>query len=414
MGQDHSYGLEMSNLNCQRVLIVIPVYNHGDTLRDVTVKAMRTGLDVLVIDDGSTDRGMEKIQDLDCSTHTLPCNQGKGAAILAGAEIAGTRGFDAIVTIDADGQHDPGSINLLIDEASREWPAVIIGNRIMDPEKVPRASVFGRSFSNFWVRLETGFSLPDTQSGLRLYPVRELLQLATRSKRYDFEIESLVKLAWAGVPVHSTQVPVFYPPPEERISHFDQFMDNARLSLLHTKLVTRALLPWPHTRLVKKKARDDQPNLLFHPVKLFKKLLQEHATPSQIATAAWIGVFLGALPLIGIHTVVIIYVCHMLHLNKMAAVASSQLCMPPLVPFICIQAGYYVRHGELLLDFTKETLLVQIGERLWEYLLGSLIVGPLLGLAVAITSYFAFRLFGNWKNTVTSESEHLSTDQEKA
>ena len=108
------------------------------------------------------------------------------------------------------------------------------------------------------------------------------------------------------------------------------------MTLLHTLLVTRALIPWPHKKLVKKKALDEQLSLLRHPVKLFKRLLQEHATPGQLATAAWMGVFLGALPLIGIHTVVIIYVCHMLHLNKMAAVASSQLCMPPLVPVICI------------------------------------------------------------------------------
>jgi glycosyltransferase involved in cell wall biosynthesis len=397
-----------------KFLVVIPVYNHADTLRDVTVQVIQTGLDVLVVDDGSTDQGLESLKGIDCLTHTLSPNQGKGAAILAGAKIADKRSFDAIITIDADGQHDPASIQALIKKTSEQWPALIIGNRIMDPEKVPRSSLFGRSFSNFWVRIETGHTLPDTQSGLRLYPVRELLQLSIRSRRYDFEIESLVKLSWAGVPVHSVPIPVYYPPPGERISHFDQLKDNTRLTLLHTLLVTRALIPWPHTRLVKKKARDKQPNLLLHPVKLFKKLLLEHATPTQIATAAWVGIFLGALPLIGIHTIVILYVCHMLHLNKMTAVAASQLCMPPVIPIICIQTGYYLRHGELLLDFTRETLVVQIGERLWEYLLGSLIVGPLLGFVVAAMSYFAIRYFRNWKTLQTSETDSLSTDQEKA
>ncbi len=397
-----------------KFLVVIPVYNHANTLRDLTIQTMQTGLDVLVVDDGSTDHGLESLKGIDCLTHTLSPNQGKGAAILAGAAIADKHGYDAIITIDADGQHDPGSIQTLTEEASRQWPALVIGNRIMDPEKVPRSSLFGRSFSNFWVRLETGYTLPDTQSGLRLYPVRELLQLSIRSRRYDFEIESLVRLAWAGVPVHSVSVPVYYPPPDERISHFDQLWDNTRLSLLHTLLVIRALIPWPHTKLVKKKARDEQPNLLLHPVELFKKLIREHATPSQIAAAAWVGIFLGALPLIGVHTVVILYVCHMLHLNKMAAVASSQLCMPPVIPIICIQTGYYLRHGELLLDFTRETLVVQIGERLWEYLLGSLIVGPLLGFAVATMSYFAIRYFRNWKTIQTGETDNLSTDQEKA
>jgi uncharacterized protein (DUF2062 family) len=394
-------------------LVVIPVYNHGETLREVAVLARRTGLEVLVVDDGSTDQGLRSLAGVDCLTHTLFPNRGKGAAILAGAMIANERGFDAIITIDADGQHDPVSMQALIEEAAKQWPALIIGNRIMDPEKVPRSSLFGRSFSNFWVRLETGCTLPDTQSGLRLYPVRELLQLAIRCRRYDFEIESLARLAWSGVPVRSVPVPVYYPPADERISHFDQLRDNIRLTLLHTWLVTRALIPWPHAKLVEKK-QDEQPNLLLHPVKLFKKLLLEHATPSQVATAAWIGVFLGALPLIGIHTVVILYVCHMLHLNKMTAVASSQLCMPPVVPIICIQTGYYLRHGELLFAFTRETLVVQIGERLWEYLLGSLIVGPLLGFIVAALSYFAIRYFRNWKTIPTGGTDSLATDQEKA
>ncbi len=404
----------MNTTSSLKILAVIPVYNHGDTLRDVTVKTMDTGFDVLVVDDGSTDHGLNALKGINCLTHTLSPNQGKGAAILAGAAIAAERGFDAIITIDADGQHDPSSIHTLAAETSKEWPVVVIGNREMDPDKVPRSSLFGRSFSNFWVRLETGCTLPDTQSGLRLYPVQELLQLSIYSRRYDFEIESLVKLSWAGVPVHSVSIPVYYPPPAERISHFDKLKDNTRLSLLHTLLVTRALIPWSHKKIVKKKTQDEQPNLLLHPVKLVKKLLLEHATPSQVATAAWVGVFLGALPLIGVHTVVILYVCHMLHLNKMAAVASSQICMPPVVPIICIQTGYYLRHGELLLDFTKETLVVQIGERLWEYLLGSLIVGPLLGFVVAAASYFAIRFFRNWKTIQTNGTDALATDQKKA
>jgi hypothetical protein len=88
--------------------------------------------------------------------------------------------------------------------------------------------------------------------------------------------------------------------------------------------------------------------------------------------------------------------------------------MPPVVPIICIQTGYYLRHGELLLDFTKETLVVQIGERLWEYLLGSLIVGPLLGFVVAAASYFAIRFFRNLKTIQTNGTDALTTDQKKA
>ncbi|GAB4335693.1 MAG: DUF2062 domain-containing protein [Desulfobulbaceae bacterium] len=397
-----------------RVLAVIPVYNHGGTLREVALRTLAAGFDLLVVDDGSTDGGLETVRDLDCRIHTLSPNQGKGAAILAGAAIAAKAGYDAILTIDADGQHDPASIPDLVREAKAQWPALVIGSRQMERGGAPGASLFGRSFSNFWVRLETGCSLPDTQSGLRLYPVRELLALPIRCRRYDFEIESLVRLCWAGVQVRSVPVPVHYPTDGRRITHFDLFRDNLRLTLLHTALVARALVPLPHRRLVKKKVPDDRLNPFLHPVRLFKRLLREHATPGQLATAAWMGIFLGALPLIGVHTLAIIYVCHMLHLNKPAAVAASQLCMPPLVPFLCIQAGYFFRHGAFLLDFNRETLVVQIGERLWEYLLGSLVIGPLLGFIVAVLTYVAIRIVRTWKTDTRRETDSLAADQKQA
>ena len=396
--------MEVTALSYSKILVIIPVYNHGDSLRGVAEKALQTGFEALVVDDGSTDKGLSTISDLGCLTHSMPVNQGKGAAILAGAKIASAKGYDAIITVDADGQHDPASIPRLAEETKNQWPVIVLGDRSMDEENVPRSSRFGRSFSNFWVRLETGWSLPDTQSGMRLYPVRELLLLSIHTSHYDFEIESLVRGAWAGIPIRSVSIPVHYPPTDERISHFDKFRDNVRLTLLHTQLVARSLFPWPHKKLVRKKKNEDQLSLLLHPVRLFKMLLREHATPLQLATAVWMGIFLGSLPLLAIHTVTIIYVCHKLHLNKMAAVAASQLCMLPVVPILCIQVGFFLRHGVFLIDFNKETLVLQVDERLWEYLIGSFVVGPVLGLIVAMTAFFIFRFFRSWKTVSAGEA----------
>jgi uncharacterized protein (DUF2062 family) len=108
-----------------------------------------------------------------------------------------------------------------------------------------------------------------------------------------------------------------------------------------------------------------------------------------LATAVWLGIFMGALPLLAIHTIAIIYVAHRLHMNKVAAVAASQFCMPPVVPVLCIQMGYYLRKGELLIDFSWQPWLLGVHERLWEWLIGSLLVGPLLGLIGAGIMYFA-------------------------
>ena len=110
-----------------------------------------------------------------------------------------------------------------------------------------------------------------------------------------------------------------------------------------------------------------------------------------MASAAWMGVFLGALPLIAVHTVTIIYVCHRLHLNKLTAVTASQLCMPPVVPVLCVQIGYFMRHGNLLWELNWDTLVVQIHYRLWEWLLGSLLLGPVMGVVVGAVLYIGIK-----------------------
>lgn len=376
-----------------RVLLVIPLYNHGDTVRKVTKRAIATGYPVLVVDDGSSDNGLERIADLACETLQLPVNQGKGEAIKAGARFAAERGFDAMLTLDADGQHDAAEAHTLIAKAEQgPWPMLVIGARQMVQETVPGSSHFGKKFSNFWVRLESGHELDDTQSGMRLYPVRELLRLKLGRSRYDFEIEVLVKLLWGGVPAESVDIAVHYPPAGERISHFDKFKDNVRLSLLHAALVTRRLLPIPHHRLMSCDTKEVKKKLVIgNPVKTLGRLCRESSSPFWLAVAVWFGIFLGALPLLACHTVVIIYVAYRLHLNKIAAVAASQFCMPPVVPALCIEAGYFMRTGTLLTDLSWERWLLEVHQRLWEWFLGSLLVGPVLGLIGALMMYVLAR-----------------------
>ena len=247
----------MNAVNDLNVLLIIPVYNHGKTLPAVVRSALATGLPVLVVDDGSTDNGTTTLVGLGCKIIHFPENKGKGAAILAGAREAERLGYRAIVTVDADGQHAPEDVHLLLQkDADSPVPSIIIGARQMIQDTVPTASRFGRSFSNFWVRLECGLDLADTQSGLRLYPVKELLQLKLSRTRFDFEIETLVKAAWAGIPIQTVAVSVHYPPAGERISHFHKLKDNIRLTMLHTALVIRRLLPLPHKRIIRTSPSD--------------------------------------------------------------------------------------------------------------------------------------------------------------
>jgi len=139
-----------------RLLIVIPVYNHAGTLRDVVSRTLNICGDVLVVDDGSTDGSAEAIKDLPVRLIRHEKNRGKGSAILTAADEARKFDMSHIITIDADGQHDPANISQFIPVIRENPLALVIGKRIFNNKTVPFSSRFGRSFSNFWLRVETG------------------------------------------------------------------------------------------------------------------------------------------------------------------------------------------------------------------------------------------------------------------
>jgi len=252
--------------------------------------------------------------------------------------------------------------------------SIIIGCRNFNTENVPSKSRFGRKFANFWLRVETGIYVDDCQSGFRAYPVKYLNQLKCRGSHYDFEAEVLAKAVWAGLQLKTVDVDVSYPKPEHRISSFKPFLDNLRISHIHAALVGRRLLPWGHKRLVEQKKIDFK--ILRHPGKLLKMLLTENATPGGLAMAAAVGAFFAILPLLFIHTVIIIYVSTRLNLNKVVSVNVQHFFMPPFVPAMCIETGFYLRHGYWLTDLSFETVFSQFSDRLFEWFLGSLVIAP--------------------------------------
>jgi uncharacterized protein (DUF2062 family) len=368
------------------ILIVIPLYNHAAAVRDVALRALALHQRVLVVDDGSTDGGADTLADLPVTVLRHAVNRGKGAAIMTAAAEARRMGMTHIVTIDADGQHDPADFPLFVREIATHPEAIIVGCRNFDTANVPGSSIFGRKFSNFWLRVQTGKSLGDTQSGFRAYPLMVLERLRLGQKHYSFEVEVLVKAAWAGVDLRDVPIFVHYPPAGERISHFGAFRDNFRLTVLNTGLTMRSIAPWPHRKIVTDGRSGEKVSVL-RPIRSIRTLLTENTTPAQLAAAGAVGVMLGAAPLIACHTIAILFVAGFFRLNKVAAVGASQLCMPPIVPALCIEVGYYLRHGRFLTEISLETLGYQGLERLWEWFVGSLIVGPLLGLLVGAIIY---------------------------
>ncbi len=369
-----------------RPLVVVPVYNHPGTLREVVTGVLAAHPDLVVVDDGSVTHASQILEGLGVEIIRHPTNLGKGKALVTGARYAEEHGFTHLISIDADGQHDPAEIPRFVAMIEENPHAIVVGLRDFDTDNVPASSRFGRSFSNFWLRVQTGCRLGDVQSGYRAYPVSVLTGLDLSESRFSFEVEVLVKGAWAGVELKDLDIGVIYQKQGERISHFNKLKDNLRLTRLNAKLTMMSMMPWRTRRL--ETGEDGAANIsVIHPVKSLKLLLSEDVSPGKLAAAVALGVSLGALPLIAIHTLAILFVSGYFKLNRVAAVSASQLCMPPIVPALCIEAGYYMRHGEFLTEISFQTLGYQALERLWEWVIGSLVVAPVLGIVTGLTVF---------------------------
>jgi len=226
----------------QRFAVVIPVYNHGRTVRQVVQAVLGLNLPIYVVDDGSTDGGCASLESTP-GVHLLvhASNLGKGAALLTGFRAAADSA-DWAITLDADGQHDAKDARVLMTSIGDRGRPVVVGYRkAMFAAGAPWTSRFGRGFSNFWVRMAGGPRLTDSQSGFRIYPLPEVLIWDVRARRYQFEVEVLVKAGWHGVPVVEAPIDVIYAPDGERVSHFRPFVDFMRNSNVFTRLIVQNL-----------------------------------------------------------------------------------------------------------------------------------------------------------------------------
>ena len=247
------------------ICVVIPTYNNGGTIGRVVEETLAECDDVIVVNDGSTDATASILSGFNGITLvTLTKNSGKGAALKAGFRKAMDMGFAYAITLDGDGQHYPKEISRFL-QANREHPwSLIVGSRQSHNgalgfaacyhrdarlprcenrlEGQPEGSRFANQFSNFWFWVQTGRKLSDTQTGYRLYPLKRLHGLSLLTSRYEAELELLVFASWHGVELVEIPVDVYYPPKEERVSHFRPGKDFARISVLNTVLCFLAVV----------------------------------------------------------------------------------------------------------------------------------------------------------------------------
>ena len=226
-----------------RFSVVIPVFNHEQTVADVVRRTLALDLPVVVVDDGSTDSTYDRIKGISgIRILRHRSNRGKGAALMTGFSQAEKTSAWAI-TLDADGQHDPRDAVALIAAIPHNKRPIVVGKRQgMLAAEAPWTSRFGREFSNFWVHMAGGPSLTDSQSGFRIYPLPECLHLGVESRRFQFEVEVLTKANWNRIPVIEAPISVTYRPGTPRISHFHPFFDFVRNFGVFSRLITRRVL----------------------------------------------------------------------------------------------------------------------------------------------------------------------------
>lgn len=368
----------------RKICVLIPTYNNEKTLRRVINGALEYTQNIIVINDGSTDSTSDILKFYpQITTIHLPENKGKGNGLKTGFRKAIALGFNYAITIDSDGQHYPDDIPVFVKALTAEKnDALLIGNRNMSQNGIPKKSSFGNRFSNFWFWFETGIKLEDTQSGYRLYPLQKIPKRYFTPK-FEFEIEIIVRTAWKRIPVKNVPIKVLYDP-AERVTHFRPFKDFTRISILNTILVIITLfyiIPRNFIHNFRKKS--------------FKRFIKEDILESEgthrvKAFSIALGVFVGFLPFGGYHTLLVISLSVLFKLNKVLAFVASNVSLSPFIPFIIVASMFLgapfvsgdsdIFNQEWNFDLVKNNLL--------QYVIGSLILATVMSLITGVFTFF--------------------------
>jgi glycosyltransferase involved in cell wall biosynthesis len=235
-------------------LVLIPSYNPGQKVFATVRAALAEWSPVWVVVDGSTDESSQQLLAMAdaepaLKVFVLPKNRGKGAAVLFGLRAALAEGFTHALTMDSDGQHPPQCIQAFMQASQAAPGSMILGAPVFD-SSAPGLRVKGRKISNWWANLETLWDgIGDSLFGFRVYPIAPLIQVMHRQiwmRRFDFDVEAVVRLSWRGIHPINLPAPVrYFRPQDGGVSHFNYWRDNALLTWMHFRLFLGFLLRLP-------------------------------------------------------------------------------------------------------------------------------------------------------------------------
>jgi uncharacterized protein (DUF2062 family) len=368
--------------------VIIPCFDHAGTVAAMACAA-RAHAPVIVVDDGSTVPlpGMPE-----CMVVRLAQNGGKAAALRAGFQKAVELGFTHAITMDADGQHFAEDLPKFLAAARAQPEALVVGWRDFYSAGAPAGRRRSNAVSTFWFRVETGVRLRDTQCGFRCYPLDLTQRLKTRSGRYAFELEFMVRASWVGTPIVAAPVKCVYEPEQLRQSHFRPVRDLAHITIMNIGLVLQSWIVPRTLRVVwsfgeKKTLR-----------KTIYEFFAEHAhDPLRLALAVGLGLFFGIAPFWGYQMLLAATVAHWLRLNKAITVLASNISIPPMMPFILYGAlalGHWIFAGQPLELSPHQMTKSRALEYLWQWVVGSVALGAILGTLGTIITYGTARLVG--------------------
>ena len=375
-----------------RVAVLVPTYNNEQTLAQVLISVLEYSQDVIVVNDGSTDSTTEILHQFpQVNLLSYTPNKGKGYALRKGFERALKLGYDYVISIDSDGQHFAEDLPKFLYALEEHPSAIIMGVRNMEQAGIPGKSSFGHKFSNFWFWVETGITMNDTQSGYRLYPVKLLSNTWLITRKFEFEIEVMVRAVWKGVEMAEVPVRVFYAPGESRISHFRPFQDFTRITILNTVFVIIALLYIkPRDLLLGKKKGKFWSNFkeqLFHP----------HQSDLRKAFSVGFGVFMGIIPIWGFQLISAIALAFLLRLNKTLVIIAANISIPPMIPIILflshlfgtVWMGDHAQH----ISFNDNITFDMLKNNSVQYILGAITLAVSAGTIFGILTYLGLKFF---------------------
>lgn len=382
--------------------VIIPTYNNCRTLKQVIDGVSHYTEDIVIVNDGSTDNTAEILDSYSrFNKINLPKNKGKGNALRVGFQHAESLGYQYAITIDSDGQHFPDDIPVFVDSLEKEKNKnlLLIGARNMAQDGVPKKSSFGNKFSNFWYWVETGNRLKDTQSGFRLYPLTYLKELKFYTRKFEFEIEVIVRAAWNGTIVKNVPVKVKYDE-SERVSHFRPFKDFTRISILNTLLVLITFLYIVPRDLYRKFRRKGFRRFVM------EDLLGNQDSPQKKALSIALGIFIGLSPFWGFHTIIVIFLAIVLKLNKAIAFTFSNVSLPPFIPFVLYASskmGQFVLGIEYSYTMKEMTENFEVLKHLKTYIVGSFSLATVSAIVLGVMGYFILAIFNKKQLTLKHE-----------